>query len=388
MAEPAGRPRRFSREQEQELWTRWRRGESVTTISAALAAPPPSVRTALARHGGIAPAPRTRASRALSLTDREEISRGLAAGESMGTIAQTLGRPRSTISREIARNGGRAQYRATSADAAAWERAKRPKPCWLAQHPALCALVALLLEAGWSPEQISGWLRTTYPNECAMYVSPETIYRSLYLQARGVLKKELTAYLRRHRAMRRSRQATGTDDGRGRMLDVVTIADRPASAADRAVPGHWEGDLLAGAGNSYIVTLVERRSRFVLLVKVPNKDTQSVTAALIRAARHLPEGLMLSLTVDRGREFAQHHRFTLATDVAVYFCDPQSPWQRGSNENTNGLLRQYFPHGMDLSPVSQLSLDAVAHSLNTRPRKTLGFRTPAEVFADYVASTG
>jgi IS30 family transposase len=182
-----------------------------------------------------------------------------------------------------------------------------------------------------------------------MYVSPETIYRSLYLQARGVLKKELIAYLRRHRATRHSRHATGADDGRGRILDAVSIAERPASAADRAVPGHWEGDLLAGAGNSYLATLVERRSRFVLLVKVPNKDTASVTAALIRAAQHLPAGLMLSLTVDRGREFAQHHRFTLATDVAVYFCDPQSPWQRGSNENTNGLLRQYFPKGTDLS---------------------------------------
>jgi IS30 family transposase len=306
----------------------------------------------------------------------------------MGAIAETLGRPRSTVSREIARNGGPTQYRATAADEAAWERAKRPKSCRLAQQPTLCVLVALLLEAGWSPEQISGWLRTTFPNDCAMYVSPETIYRSLYLQARGVLKKELTAYLRRHRAMRRSRQATGADDGRGRILDAVSIAERPASAADRAVPGHWEGDLLAGANNSYIVTLVERRSRFLRLVKVPNKDTQSVTAALIRAAQHLPDGLMLSLTVDRGREFAQHHRFSVATDVAVYFCDPQSPWQRGSNENTNGLLRQYFPHGMDLSPVSQLSLDAVAHSLNTRPRKTLSFQTPAEVLANCVASTG
>lgn len=383
-----GRPRRFSREQERELWTRWRRGESLKAISAALAAPLPTVQTAVARRGGIAPPPRTRAARTLGPVEREAISRGLAAGQSINAIARTLGRPPSTVSREIARNGGRAQYRATAADAAAWDRAQRPKPCRLAEQPALCAVVATQLEAGWSPEQISGWLRETYPNECAMYVSPETIYRSLYVQARGVLKKELTAYLRRHRAMRRSRRATGADDGRGRMLDAVSIAVRPASVAERAVPGHWEGDLLAGAGNSYIATLVERRSRFVLLVKVPTKDTQSVTTALIQAARHLPAGLMLSLTVDRGREFAQHHRFTLATDVTVYFCDPQSPWQRGSNENTNGLLRQYFPHGMDLGPVSQLSLDAVAHSLNTRPRKTLGFRTPAEVFADFVASTG
>ena len=383
-----GRPRRWSREQEQELWTRRRRGESLKQIAAAMTAPLESVRTVVAQRGGVAPRPRPRAVGALSAADREEISRGLAAQQSLRAIARTLGRPPSTVSREIARNGGRRHYRATTAEAAAWRRAERPKPCWLAQQPVLCALVAELLMAGWSPAQISGWLRTTYPNDCAMYVSPETIYRSLYVQARGAVKKELAAYLRRHRAVRRSRHATGADDGRGRILDAVSIAERPASAADRAVPGHWEGDLLAGAGNSYIATLVERRSRFVLLVKVPNKDTASVTAALIRAVRHLPEGLMLSLTVDRGREFAQHHRFTLATDAAVYFCDPQSPWQRGSNENTNGLLRQYFPHGMDLNPVSQLTLDAVAHSLNTRPRKTLGFHTPAEVLADYVASTG
>lgn len=388
MAELRGRPRRWSREQESELWARWTRGESVKTIAAALTAPVDSVRTAVARRGGVAPLPRTRAARTLRLTEREEISRGLAAHQSLRAIARTLGRPVSTVSREIARHGGRQHYRATRADAAAWRRAERPKPCWLAQQPALCAVVATHLQAGWSPEQISGWLKTTYPTELAMRVSPETIYRSLYLQARGVLKKELTAHLRRHRALRRSRQATRADDARGRILDAVSIAERPASVADRAVPGHWEGDLLAGAQNSYIATLVERRSRFTLLVKVPNKETVSVTAALIAAVHQLPAGLMVSLTLDRGREFARHHQFSVATDVAVYFCDPQKPWQRGSNENTNGLLRQYFPHGMDLGPVSQLTLEAVAHSLNTRPRKTLGFRTPAEVLADYVASTG
>ena len=388
MTELRGRPRRWSREQEQEIWARRTRGESLNEIAAALTAPVESVRTAVARRGGIAPRPRTRAARALSLAEREEISRGLAAGQSMGAIARRLQRPVSTVSREIARNGGRSHYRATPADAAAWRRAARPKPCRLAQQPALCAVVAETLAAGWSPEQISGWLRTTYPNEPTMRVSPETIYRSLYLQARGVLKKELTASLRRHRAIRRSRHAARAADGRGRILDAVSIAERPASAADRAVPGHWEGDLLAGARNSYIATLVERRSRFTLLVKVPNKETASVTAALIHAVRHLPAGLMTSLTLDRGREFSQHHQFSVATDVAVYFCDPRSPWQRGSNENTNGLLRQYFPRGMDLAPVSQLTLDAVAHALNTRPRKTLGYQTPAAVLADYVASTG
>jgi len=342
----------------------------------------------VARRGGIAPPPRTRARRALSVAEREEISRGLAGHLTIRGIARTLGRPPSTISREIARNGGRRQYRATAADAAAWRRAERPKRCWLADQPRLRDVVAAKLTEAWSPEQISGWLPTTYPNEPAMRVSPETIYRSLYLQARGVLKKELTAYLRRHRGLRRSRHASRAEDNRGRILDAVSIAERPASVEDRAVPGHWEGDLLAGARNSYVATLVERRSRFTLLVQVPNKETQSVTAALIRQVQQLPAGLMASLTVDRGREFSQHARFTVATDVAVYFCDPQSPWQRGSNENTNGLLRQYFPHGMDLTPVSQAALDQVAHALNTRPRKTLGYRTPAAVLADYVASTG
>ena len=388
MAELRGRPRRWSREQEQEIWARRQRGDSLQQIAAALAAPVASVRTAVARRGGVAPRPRTRAARALSAAEREEISRGLAARQSLQAIARALGRPASTVSREVARHGGRRHYRAAAADAAAWRRAARPKPCRLAQRPALCAVVAEKLAAGWSPEQISGWVQTTYPNESAMRVSPETIYRSLYLQARGVLKQELTAQLRRHRALRRSRHAARGEDGRGRILDAVPIAERPASAADRAVPGHWEGDLLAGARNSYIATLVERRSRFTLLVKVPSKETAHVTAALIEAVQQLPAGLMTSLTLDRGREFSQHHQFSVATDVAVYFCDPRSPWQRGSNENTNGLLRQYFPRGMDLGPVSQLTLDAVAHALNTRPRKTLGFQTPAAVLADYVASTG
>lgn len=383
-----GRPRRLSREQEREVWARRKRGESFNTIALALATPPGCVRVAVGRRGGIPPRPRTRAAHALSLADREEISRGLAANQSVRTIARTLGRPPSTVSREIARHGGRRHYRAAPADAAAWRRAERPKRCWLAQQPGLCDVVAAKLEAAWSPEQISGWLKTTYPNESAMRVSPETIYRSLYLQARGVLKKELTAYLRHHRAMRRSRNASRAEDGRGRILDAVSIAERPAGVEDRAVPGHWEGDLLAGARTSYVATLVERRSRFTLLVKVPNKDTRSVTAALIRLVQQLPAGLMASLTVDRGREFAQHRRFTVATDVAVYFCDPRSPWQRGSNENTNGLLRQYFPRGMDLTPVSQAALDQVAHALNTRPRKTLGYQTPAAVLADYVASIG
>jgi IS30 family transposase len=250
--------------------------------------------------------------------------------------------------------------------------------------------VAERLAADWSPRQIAGWLTVTYPDDRTMRVSHEAIYRTLYVQARGVfrkeLAKELTAHLRRRHAVRRRRGAVA--DGRGRIRDAVPIAERPPEAADRAVPGHWEGDLLAGARNSYVATLVERRSRFALLVKVAGKDTEGVITALTAAVRRLPAGLMTSLTLDRGQEFAQHRRFAVATDVAVYFCDPRSPWQRGSNENTNGLLRQYFPRGMDLTPVTQAELDAVAARLNTRPRETLGFRTPAAVLADYVALTG
>jgi IS30 family transposase len=342
----------------------------------------------VARQGGIAPLPRTRSDHALTASDREDISRGLARKESARSIARALGRAPSTISREILRNGGVEHYRAERADAAAWDRARRPKSCRLAQQPALCAVVAAKLAAKWSPQQIAGWLVTTYPDEPTMRVSAETIYRSLYLQARGVLKRELLTSLRRPRAMRRNRHASNAGQGRGQIIGAVSIAARPPAVEDRAIPGHWEGDLLAGAKNSYIATLVERRSRFVLLVKVPGKDTQRVIAALIRQVRQLPTGLMTSLTLDRGLEFAQHKRFTIATDVAVYFCDPQSPWQRGSNENTNGLLRQYFPHGMDISHVTQAALNRIASELNTRPRKTLGYRTPAATFADGVASIG
>jgi IS30 family transposase len=249
-------------------------------------------------------------------------------------------------------------------------------------------LVAEKLAAQWSPQQISGWLVTTYPNEPTLRVSAETIYRSLYVQARGVLKRELTAHLRRRRSVRRNQHASTANQGRGQIIDAVSIAERPASIDDRAIPGHWEGDLLAGAKNSYVATLVERRSRFVLLVKVPGKDAARVMTALIHHVQQLPAGLMRSLTVDRGLEFAQHKRFSVATDVAVYFCDPRSPWQRGSNENTNGLLRQYLPHGTDLQPLTQATLDSIACRLNTRPRKTLGYRTPAATLADIVATTG
>lgn len=372
----------------QALWTAWRAGDSETDIARALAKPLSSVHDTLARHGGIAPAPRTRSRRVLSLADREEISRGLAAGETPATIARRLGRARSTITREIQRHGTPETYRAESADRAAWQRARRPQRCRLATQRRLRIVVAQRLAAKWAPQQIAGWLVTAFPDDPTMRVSHETIYRTLYLQTRGALKKELVAHLRRQRLRRRSRHASAKGQGRGQIVDAVSISERPPTVEDRAVPGHWEGDLVAGAKNSHIATLVERHSRYVHLVKVAGKDTESVIAALLREVPRLPGRLMASLTWDRGTEMAQHQLFSVITDVQVYFCDPRSPWQRGSNENTNGLLRQYFPHGTDLRPITQRQLDAVAKQLNTRPRATLGFKTPAAVLAAYVASTG
>ena len=370
------------------LWEHWRAGKTTVMIGVALDQHRETVRKILEHHGGMAPRPRARSRRALSLADREEISRGLAARESAHTIAARLGRAPSTISREITRNGGPEHYRAAEADAAAWERAKRPKESRLTTFPRLRAMVVQKLKADWSPEQIAQWLQRTYPDDSTMHVSHETIYQTLYLQARGALKKELTQHLRRRRVMRRSRAATTRGHGQGQLVDIVRISERPASVADRAVPGHWEGDLLAGTATSHIATLVERHSRYVVLVRIPRRDTATVVKALARRVRGLPTSLKQSLTWDRGKEMAQHKQFTVATDVQVYFCDPHSPWQRGSNENTNGLLRQYFPKGMDLTQITQRQLDAVALKLNTRPRQTLNWRTPAEVFAAAVASTG
>jgi IS30 family transposase len=325
---------------------------------------------------------------ALTLVEREEISRGLVAERSMRSIAKSLGRSPSTISREIERNGGDHRYRAARADKRAWDQALRPKRCKLAQYPRLRQAVERKLRHNWAPEQIAGWLKTTYPDKEAYHVSHETLYRSLFVQARGVLKKELQKHLRTGRPIRRSRHATAKADKRGQIPDMVSIRERPAAIEDRAVPGHWEGDLIAGSKNSYIATLVERHTRYVMLVKVKNKDTENVINALIKQADKLPRELYRSLTWDRGKELTDHKRFTLATDIEVYFCDPKSPWQRGSNENTNRLLRQYFPKRTDLSVHSQAHLNWVARELNERPRKTLDFQTPAQRFAACVASTG
>jgi len=370
------------------MWERWRDGWTLHEIGKLFDRPHTSIHNILSKTGGIRPAERRRCSTALTLAEREEISRALTAGQSMRSIAALLARAPSTISREIGRNGGRDGYRAFLADQAAWTRALRPKPCKLVMNRPLAGVVSELLRMRWSPEQIAGWLKHTYPNDQSLHVSHETIYRSLFIQARDALKKELLEQLRRTRGMRRSRSYTQKTEIHGQIVDAVSISERPASAEDRAVPGHWEGDLVFGSGNSQIATLVERQTRYVMLVKLDGKDSQTVVNALIKHARKLPQELYKSLTWDRGTEMHGHKRFTMATDIKVYFCDPQSPWQRGSNENTNGLLRQYLPKGIDVSRYSQLQLNAIARQLNERPRKTLGFQTPAERFSECVAMTG
>jgi IS30 family transposase len=383
------RPRiHYTESQKALMWERWQKGESLQQIAQLFDRNHSSIQPILAATGGIRPAPRCRSRLALTLAEREEISRAVVAGHSMRSIAAPLGRAPSTISREIKRNGGQECYRASQADQSAWDRGRRPKTGKLAQNRALARIVAGKLQLQWSPEQVAGWLKRTYPDDTSRQVSPETIYRSLFIQARGALKKELVEHLRRTRVMRRSRHHTMKTDHHGRITDTVSISERPASVEDRALPGHWEGDLLFGSKNSQIATLVERHTRYAMLVKVTGKDTQTVINALIKNARKLPQELYQSLTWDRGKEMAEHKRFTLATDIQVYFCDPQNPWQRGTNENTNGLLRQYLPKGTDLSGYSPAKLNAVARKLNERPRKTLNYETPAERFHQTVASIG
>lgn len=372
----------MSAQQRAELWQRWKQGQSVADIAGSLNRPATTVQSVILKHGGFAPPARHRCARVLSLGEREEISRGLCAGVSMRQIARTLGRAPSSVSREIARHGGVRHYRALRADGRAWDRARRPKACLLSTHDALRQAVAQKLQLEWSPQQICAWLEAAYVSDDTMRVSHETIYRSLFIQTRGVLKKELMAHLRRGYSLRRSHQARSESGGQGQIIGAVSIRERPAQAEDRAIPGHWEGDLLCGGHRSQIATLVERHSRFVMLVKLPAKDTSTVVAALTKSMRKLPIQLKGSLTWDRGLELAKHASFTLATDMQVYFCDPRSPWQRGSNENTNGLLRQYFPKGADLSGYSQAQLNQVALRLNQRPRQTLGFSTPADKLAE------
>ena len=372
--------KRLSADDIHVLWSRWVRGDTAVQISAVLGCDKDTVTWHVVRAGGVRPGERRRAARHLTLVEREEISRGLAQGNGVCAIARRLGRPASTISRELERHGGAAGYRAAAADAEAWAFGRRPKAAKLAGTPRLRRVVERKLKADWSPQQIAAWLQATYPDDLPMQVSHEAIYQALYVQTRGALKRELAAHLRRGRRYRRPRATARAERGPGQLVDIVSIADRPPSVEARAVPGHWEGDLLVGKRGTQIATLVERQSRFVLLARLPAADSATVVTTLARRVQRLPAALRQSLTWDRGKEMAQHKQFRIATDVQVFFCATQSPWQRGSNENTNGLLRQYFPKGMDLSSLTQRQLDAVARKLNTRPRQTLGWKTPADVF--------
>ncbi|MGH7256580.1 MAG: IS30 family transposase [Nitrospirales bacterium] len=382
-----GRPG-LTASQQAEVWHQWKRGLSLSEIGRALGKHAGSIHGVVSSHGGIIPGTRRRSRLALTLAEREEISRGLAVGTSIRQIAVRLGRAPSTVSREMARHGGRRGYRAVGADGAAWEPARRPKRCRLAVHLQLQRVVAHKLSLDWSPEQIAGWLPREFPADTRMRVSHETIYRSLFIQARGVLKKALTGHLRSRRRMRRSKHASTAGQPQGQSVDGVSSRDRPAAVDDRAIPGHWEGDVLAGSKNTPSATLVERQSRLTLLVKVPGKDTASVVAALSQHVRRLPAELRKSVTWDRGMEMAQHKTLTVATTVQVYCCDPQSPWQRGTHENTTRVLRQYVPKRTDLAQYSQSALNRVAVRLNQRPRKTLDFQTPAEKLRASVATTG
>jgi IS30 family transposase len=359
----------------------------LSEIGRALGTHAGSIHGVLSSNGGVVPPVRTRSRWALTLTEREEISRGLATARSIRQIAATLGRAPSSISREIHRHGGALTYRAAEADLQAWVHTRRPKPCRLAPSPLLQQMVASKLALEWSPAQVAGWLKLEFPDQDTMQVSHETIYRSLFIQARGVLKKELIGHLRSRRMMRRAKRARTIGQPRGQIVDSASLRDRPAEVEDRAIPGHWEGDLITGSQNTHIATLGERQSRFTMLVKVPGKDTVSVVTALTAQVRQLPSALRRSLTWDRGMELAPHKQLTIDTKMQVYVCDPQSPWQRGTNENTNRLLRQYFPKCTNLSRYSQADLNRIALRLNQRPRKTLGFQTPAAILEAGVALT-
>jgi IS30 family transposase len=377
----------FSYEQQDAIWAKWKSGDSLSDIGRALRKPPGCIHRLIAFNGGIAPVKKRRSKLHLSLPEREEISRGLAAGVSIRALAACLNRAPSTISREINRHGGRKKYRANVADHQAWKNASRPKLSYLDSHPNLKKIIMENLQLKWSPEQISGWLKQTYPNEIDMHLSHETIYKSLFIQARGTLKKELTHYLRTKRLMRRPKNAKIDRSPRGQIIDAVSIRERPPAIEDRAIPGHWEGDLLSGSGNTHIATLVERTTRFTVLVKLKGKNTITVVTALRKKIKKLPLFLRNSLTWDRGMELALHKKLSIDTNIQVYFCDPQSPWQRETNENTNGLLRQYLPRQTDLSVFTQKDLDKIAFELNGRPRKTLNFDSPLDRFGLLVAST-
>lgn len=379
----------MSAAEQAEVWDRYEAGEYMRPIARAVGRSQASVRNLIAKTGGVRPVVPTEWSEArLLLAEREEISRGIAGGISAREIAAALDRSPSTISREIAANGGRARYRCCEAEASARLRARRPKPAKLARCRKLRTVVEAKLEKRWSPQQIADWLPEAFPDDPEMRVSHETIYMSLFVQGRGALRHELFRCLRQGQAIRRPK-GTRLPTGKGVINDMVMISERPAEVEDRAVPGHWEGDLILGTGQRAIGTLVERSTRYVMLVRLPDgHGAPAVRKALTKRITTLPTELRRSITWDQGKELAEHVRFTVDTGVKIYFCDPRSPWQRGSNENTNGLLRQYFPKGTELSGFSQAQLNVVARELNGRPRRTLGGVTPSEAFAEAVASTG
>jgi IS30 family transposase len=370
---------------QEQIWAVRAGGLNDSQVARRLGLEPRRVTRYLAGCGGIRPRARTRSVQCLTRVEREEISRGIARGDSARQIAVGLGRHHTTVSREIDRSGGRRRYRAVFADEEAWQRARRPKQTKLDLCAQLREIVESALQDNQSPEQISGWLERRYPDNARMRLSPETIYRSLYVQSRGTLKRELTAHLRTGRTKRQARGSSRHGQGRGQIKDKVMISERPAEVEDRAVPGHWEGDLLMGNKTSAIATLVERQTRYTQLVALPDGfRAEPVRHALTQSIATLPEQLLRSLTWDQGVEMAEHKQFTIDSGLLVYFCDPRSPWQRGSNENTNGLLRQYFPKGQTLKGITQAELDQVAAQLNRRPRKTLGFMTPAEKLRELI----
>jgi transposase, IS30 family len=372
----------------ERIWELWAKGLSIHAIAREVGVFRSTVTRCLNTTGGVRPCPRKRAERSLSAAEREEISRGLARGESFRAIACQIGRPHTSVSREVNRNGGRHRYRARAADAAAWRRARRPKPSKLTLDARLRAVVEDKLKLKWSPEQISQWLRRTYRDDPGMRVSHETIYLSLFVQSRGALKRELCDHLRSRRRLRRPPRQRSKHQGQGKIPNMMMISERPAEIEDRAVPGHWEGDLLLGTLPSAIATLVERSTRYCQLVALPDgQRAEAVRDALARSIGELPTQLRRSLTWDQGKEMLEHLQFTVDTGIQIYFCDPKSPWQRGSNENTNGLLRQYLPRRTDLGRFTQKELDAVAAELNGRPRQTLGWSTPAERLAAVLAQT-
>jgi IS30 family transposase len=374
--------RSFTEYQQSAIWSLWSQGKSLSEIGRQLDKHAGSIFCFLQKYGGIKPVKPIRSKRALTLFEREEISRGLSANLSIRNIAKSLNRHPSTVSREINRNGGIAKYRAISADRQTWIRAKRPKKSKLQINIGLNDIITDKLSNKWSPEQISGYLKRTYPNDITMHISHESIYKTLYIQSRGHLKKELLKHLRTQRVMRQSKQFNTKGNARGGIIDAVSIHDRPKDIDDRTIPGHWEGDLICGSNKSYVATLVERTSRFTLLVKLNGNDTASVVNAITNKIIELPTQLKKSLTWDRGMELAKHKKFTVDTEIKVYLCDPRSPWQRGTNENTNRLLRQYMPKKTDLSAHSQIDLDQIAKELNERPRKTLNFLSPADKLSE------